>query len=254
MKSAKKNLSTRTLVLIAVAVLLFASGGFLGTRAALTIQSEKLDSEFELDHIYVQLWENDQHVGNRGDGTGSLIAYMNKKVDPGRVYEERIYARNDTGTESVSPVDQYVRLIIRKYWLDEEGNKDNTLDPTLIKLTYNNKEYNKGPWVRNDRESTTEAETYYYTSVLSGGAATAPVVNELQLDPKIIAADQLTKEAGKWVGNKQTYTYTYKYKGKYICIEAEVQALQTHNINRAIKSVWGVQNVSVSKGSLTVGQ
>ena len=45
-----------------------------------------------------------------------------------------------------------------------------------------------------------------------------------------------------------------KYDGKYICLEADVQSIQTHNPNKAIRGEWGVTNVSAADGSLTVGE
>jgi len=257
----KKHVSKRTLALIAAAVLLFASGGFMGTRSALTIQSDNLDSHFELDHIYVQLLEGHdgsyERVGKQDETGGELIAYMKENagdtighIVPGKVYDEHIAAKNETGTEEVSAVDQYLRIIVRKYWVGKDGQKDNTLDPSLIKLTYGKSEYNQGPWQKNAKESTAERETYYYTSIVKGQEQTADLFDQLQLDGKVL--EDMTVTEGDWVNGKKTYSYSYAYSGLRICIEAEVQALQTHNINKAIKSVWGVQNVSVSDGALSV--
>lgn len=261
MNGKKKHLSKRTLALLAAAVLLFVSGGFMGTRSALTIQSENMDSHFELDHIGVQLIEGHdgayEHVGKQSDTGGELIAYMKEnasdeigQITPGQIYDEHIAAVNETGSGDVSAVDQYLRIIVRKYWADENGNPDNTLDPSLIKLTYGNSEYNEGPWQKNPNESTTEREVYYYTSVLGGQAQTPDLFTQLQLDPKVL--EDMTTTESEWKNGKKIITYTYAYSGMRICIEAEVQALQTHSINRAIKSVWGVQNVSVSGGTLSV--
>lgn len=261
MNSNKKHLSKRTLALIAVAVLLFASGGFMGTRSALTIKSDNLDSHFELDHIFVQLLEGHDgtytRVGKQDEAGGELIAYMKEKssdkvgkIMPGKAYDEHIAAKNETGTEDVSAVDQYLRIIVKKYWVDKNGKKDNTLDPSLIKLSYGDSEYNEGSWQKNSNESTTERETYYYTSVLKGQEQTPDLFDQLQLDKKVL--DDMTVIESDWVNGKKSYKYVYAYSGLRICIEAEVQALQTHNINRAIKSVWGVQNVSVSNGVLSV--
>ena len=263
MNKNKKHVSKRTLALIAIAVLLFASGGFLGTRAALNITSDDLETDFILDHVGVQLLEAHdgayQRVGKEGESGGELIAYMKTNpsdeighIVPGKLYDEHIAAMNETGTEDVSPVDQYVRIVVRKYWADANGNKDNTRDPSLIKLTYGSKDYNQGSWQKNDKESTVECETYYYTSVLKAQQQTPDLFNQLQLDSKIL--DDVAVTEGDWVNGQKKYTYTYAYSGLRVCVEAEAQALQTHNINRAIKSVWGIQNVSVSGGTLTVGQ
>lgn len=267
MNKSKKHVSKRTLALITAAVLLFASGGILGTRAALNITSDDLETDFVLDHVGVQLLEAHdgayQRVGKEGESGGELIAYMKTKpsdevghIVPGNLYDEHVAALNETGTEGVSPVDQYVRIVVRKYWADKNGKKDNTRDPSLIKLTYGSQDYNQGPWQKNEKESTVECETYYYTSVLKAQQQTPDLFNQLQLDAKV--KDDVTVTESDWVisgdKKKKKYTYTYAYSGLRVCVEAEAQALQTHSINRAIKSVWGVQNVSASGGTLTVGQ
>ncbi|MFR0951708.1 MAG: hypothetical protein ACLSGK_02280 [Lachnospiraceae bacterium] len=49
-----------------------------------------------------------------------------------------------------------------------------------------------------------------------------------------------------------TITYTYKYNGNYTFhIDAEVDAVQTHNAKDAIKSAWGV-DVNVSDDETTI--
>ena len=55
-------------------------------------------------------------------------------------------------------------------------------------------------------------------------------------------------------GNKITkiYTYSYDYDNYTFYIEASVQAIQTHNVNDAIDSLWGVENVSAKNGKVTV--
>ena len=56
-----------------------------------------------------------------------------------------------------------------------------------------------------------------------------------------------TEENGKTV-----FTYRYDYDGAAFFIEADVQAIQTHNAQDAIRSQWGVYNVNVSGGTLQV--
>jgi hypothetical protein len=47
-------------------------------------------------------------------------------------------------------------------------------------------------------------------------------------------------------------TYRYDYDDFTFYIEADVQAIQTHNGTDALKSMWGVSNVSAANGTLTV--
>ena len=270
MKRGKKRPSNRTLALIAVAVLLFASGGFMGTRAQLTTFSSDFEGEFQLDHLQVHLLENGRDVcgeHNTLDGSqkvaGELIQYMNGQFKPGIAYREEIAALNGTGTEN-EPVDQFVRLSIRKYWKKPDGKKDPSMDPKLIQLTYNpnkgkewfndkkDKPFNSGAWAINDQETTPERTTYYYKTVLGGGDTTPPVVNKLKIDGKIVDNVSVSEPDDNGV-----ITYTYKYDGYIVCIEADVQAVQTHNADgeadyAAIRSIWGVENVKVSGDTLQV--
>ena len=277
------KLSKRTLALAAALVLTLTSGGILGTRASLQIFSEDYIGDFELDHLQVHLIENDVDVchNNNDDDTvhgtytgkekyhGNLVEYLGYKndthygdtaayklgtpgtVEPGRTYKEEIKARNGRD------IDQYVRLSIKKYWVDPAGNKATYLSPDLIKLTYNGKAYNTGAWQRNDKENkgSHEMETYYLTNILKGqkkAPADSPLLfNELTIDKEIVSEEHMDRQETTQ-GNKTVYTYTYDYDGYTFYIEADVQAIQTHNINDAIDSLWGVDNVSASKGRITV--
>ena len=160
---------------------------------------------------------------------------------PGRTYQEEIAALNGRD------VPQYVRLTVRKYWRGPDGSKDAHMDPALIQLTYGDKDYNDGAWQINEKESTTEAKTYYYSKVLEGNAATEPVVSQLRIDDSIVSEKNITETR-----SGDTITYSYRYDGYIACVEADVQSLQTHNANDAIESLWGVTNVSAQSGKLTV--
>ena len=262
MKIGKHLVSKRTLALACAAIVLFTFGGVMGVRAAKTapdIQSQDLEADFQLQHLGVHLYENGKWVGKRSDDNGErgkLLTYMYAdKSDEagafiaGKEYEEKIAAKNATD------VDQYLRIIIHKYWQVKTDNgfeKDTNLDPSLIKLSYNNSEYNTKSWAKNKKESTTESETYYYKSKLGAGDMTPPVVNKLVVDGKIAEGKEEIVIPAENPGDKTVIKYVYEYDGKYIALEADVQAVQTHNGNDAIKGIWGVQNVTVSNGTLSV--
>lgn len=202
------------------------------------------------------------------DGTETLGT-----VDPGRAYEEVIQARNG------QDVPEYVRLTVRKYWLkekkDEDGNtvmqngkpvmiKATELSPSLIKFSYKGKAYNDDAWSLG--ESSTESATYYYTTPLDRNADTAPLFDTLTIDKSVAPdmhmptdAELKSEEYADYVTVTETetgakvYTYSYKYDGYTFYVEADVQALQTHNAQDAIHSAWGVYNVEVQPdGSLQV--
>lgn len=259
MKNNKTKSSKRTIILTAAAAALFLIAGVIGALAAGNapdIRSDDLEADFQLQHLGVHLMENGKAVGKRSDnvqaGNGVLLSQLKGKFVPGRVYEERIAAQNRSDT------DQYVRIILKKYWQtagrDGKLVKDTELDPALIHLTYGEKAaYNTGAWAINPREHSTESDTYYYRTSLKGSdTVSADLVNRLKVDGKIvkdITEEKSANSAGQMVIKKK-----YKYDGKYICLEADVQSIQTHNPNKAIRGEWGVTNVSAADGSLTVGE
>ncbi len=294
MKFRNTTLSRRTLALLAATALLFAGGGFAGTRAALTYFSEDYTAAFELDHLHVHLIENGKdvchdknsmttvHSHDNGDAKdpkyrGNLLeeslGYSNPEGDdshystkaayklgtpgeaePGRTYKEEISARNGS-----KDIDQYVRLTIRKYWVNNAGtaeaSKNTALSPDLIRLSYNGEDFNSSAWAVNKDEHSDESDTYYLKTKLGAGKDSALLFNELTIDESIAEEGNMdVNESVKNVDGREVtvYTYTYDYNGCTFYIEADVQAIQTHNVNDAITSLWGVDNVSASNGTVTV--
>lgn len=258
MKKLKK--SVRTKLLLAAALLLMAFGTVGVTRAALTYYSEDYVAWFYLNHLHVHLLENGRDVCggvNTLDGdtkiTGELVAYMEDKLDPGRTYREEIAAQNG------SDIEQYLRLTIRRYWVDQNGNKSTALSPSMIHLTYNDPDvtdsndlYNTDVWMVNPIEHTTESDTYYYTSILPGNAKTPDLFNQLTIDKKLYTDDRYLTEETVEEDGVRIYRYTYSYDEHKFVIEATVQAIQTHNAQDAIHSQWGVYNVTVDGTTLHV--
>ena len=86
----------------------------------------------------------------------------------------------------------------------------------------------------------------YYTKALKAGKPTPALSDTLRINPSIASdVKQNVSEDGK------TITYTYKYNGYTFHIDAEVDAVQTHNAKDAIKSAWGV-DVNVSDDETTM--
>lgn len=178
-------------------------------------------------------------------------------VEPGKTYPEEIKVRNGSGEENKSDIPQYVRLTVRKYWVktDENGKrtKDTTLSPSLIKLSFGDEPYNSSKWILNESENkgSAETQTYYYKTILNGGETSAPLFDSLTINKSV--ADAYTEHVSEdKQGNKTVYTYTYDYDGYTFFVEADVQAIQTHNVNDAIGALWGVSNVSAKNGVVTV--
>ena len=237
----KNTISKKTIALFVAAAILLAGGGITGTRAVLNIYSDDQLLGFRTSDQNVSIIENGTAV------SGELLAgFKDKPITPGKKNAETIAAHNN------SSVNQFVRIVVRKYWkndkgekvtdLKEEGGKYPELD--MIRL-----DFAGGGWQKNDAETTPEREVYYYGSAVAPGSSTPDLVTGLTLDGSITQAVDKKTET---VDAGTVTTYTYKYDGWQLCIEAQAQSVQTHNASDAIKSIWGVQNVSASETSLTV--
>ena len=182
----------------------------------------------------VALLENDKVVseqtyGKTTSAEGTLLENMlpeGEKFTPGKPYEERINVKN-TGD-----IDTYVRVIITRSWqsdLDGDGEfeKDTKLAPSLIDLQL----LDDTGWIRDDStEYSDERIVLYYTKALAPEEETTDLSKAIRIDPEI-AQSVTVGEDGK---------YEYVYDGYRFCLEAEVDAVQTHNAVDAVKSAWGV--------------
>ena len=260
MKKQKKRMKvvspvmTLGLFVLAVALLLGSSIG--GTRAALTYYSETYTSRIQMYDIGVTLLENGKEISWRnyssaGDGTwdiqpGELLKEMlaeGEALALGKKYQEDLKVRN-TGT-----INEYVRVSIYKYWLDEDGKKLRDLSPDLIRLNL----VNLGTdWIVDEEAGTDERTVLYYNKLLyaegQGLSETAPFADSLIIDDSI--AKKVSQET-ETNGNYTTITTTYDYDGVSFRIEVEVDAVQEHNAEDAVWSAWG-RRVTVNDGTLSL--
>ena len=263
MKKIRRSPVVAGLLFLLAVVLLFA-GSVGGTQAALQIYSSDYISAFELDHIGITLYENGTPVSFRNYGDAAASGFTEKQDgdlvlktledDPsfqiGRKYPFVITCKN-TGT-----IDHYLRVTVYKYWVqvgeDEEfglkgwfhglsSNTEKLLDvekhsPATIHLGYNGSEgYNSSAWAKDPDSSTAERDVYYYTGILPVGGETAPLFDTLWVDSSV-AKSVITETVGSLT------TYTYAYDGYGFVVQAEADAVQTHNAKAAIRSAWGLQS------------
>ena len=246
MKKKKKSFPKKPALVLTAAALLLVGSTVGSTRAALTYYSENYSAQMNMQSIGVSLLENDKVVSSRdyvsnnewkGTSQGTLLTNLLGKDEtftPGKKYNEAISVKN-SGT-----IDTFVRVIITKSWQDEEGNKNTTLSPDLIELNF----LTDNGWQIAKDQSTTERTVLYYTKAVATGDSTPALSDTIRIKPSI--AKDVTKHVD---GN--TITYTYKYNGYTFHIDAEVDAVQTHNAKDAIKSAWGV-DVNVSDDETTM--
>ena len=250
MKKLLKSPVTSVLLFFLAAILLLGSA-VGSTRAALSYYSENYTSRVEMDNIGVSLLENGTKVSwrdysNKSDGTwneatGVLLEHMlteGEEFRPGTVYPEELAVTN-SGT-----IDQYVRVRLYKYWMDEKGNKLPDLSPDLIDLNL----VNVGTdWLIDEASATPERTVLYYKNVLAAGATTPLLSDTLSVDAMLSArVSQTTVQTG----NTTTVQTTYEYDGVQFWIEARVDAVQTHNAKDAIRSAWGCEADVSEDGTL----
>ena len=241
MKFKGTKLSKRTLALLAAAIILLGGGGTMGTRAALTATSDTYDATIELDQISVDLTENGSPVED-----GTLFAKVKEETFvPGKAYE------NTIGVENSGTAPEYVRVIVRKYWTvkdEKKSEETKELKSEWIELKADSK------WTAVESDNN-EYAVYYYPDPINPDDGNVDLFSSIRINEKVLtegkkimigdneyATDEAAKDAAK-DGDKITYTYTYD--GYQFVVEAEAQAVQTHNAADAIKSIWGVDAASV---------
>ena len=247
MKKKKKSFPKKSALLLTASALLLIGSTVGSTRAALTYYSENYSAQIEMQNIGVSLLENGNVVSsqdftskNQKEVTnGELLTGLlgkDEKFAPGKKYKEELSVQNSGN------IDTFVRVILTKSWQDKEGKKNTTLSPDLIELNF----LTANGWVVANQQTTDERTVLYYTKAVKAGDTTPALSDTLRIDPKIATEVEKTVK-------DNTITYTYKYGDYTFHIDAEVDAVQTHNAKDAIKSAWGVDvNVSDDETSLSL--
>ena len=211
------------LVILAVGLLVIGASSVGATRAAMTYQ--KLDTlEFGTASIGVQAI---------GDVSGDTLTFpaieqeIKEKgaIELGKNYEENVSIFNNSKTDT--GYSEYVRVVVRKTWLNGNDEKDMTLDPRLINVTV------AEGWMKNDAESTWEQEVYYFKSPLACGD-TKPFITGVKIDGTV--ATVVNRAV-----TETTIVNEYVYNGQYANISLQVDAVQTNNAVDAIYGAWGVK-------------
>lgn len=225
MKFKGTKLSKRTVALLAAAVVMLGSGGVLGTRAIPQITADApYDAQIELNDVEVQLLENGEPVGTDEELTEEkLFTALEGKAEPGMPYDDVVSVANN----GAAP--EYVRVIVRKYWTNPKGEKDKKLTPELIELK------TADGWV--DEPGPSDETTIYYLTSPLAVEGKKDLFTGVRVNESV--AEERTKTETK-DGTRTTITYIYTYDGYKFNIEAEVQSVQTHSSEKALKSLWGI--------------
>lgn len=219
-KLVGSTLSTVALFAIAAALII---GGAVGvTKAAPTYVSNNYRAEVEVPDLGTALVENGEDVGDEG-----LLQGITGNVKPGKKYDEVLAVRNTRNS------DEYVRVTVRKYWTDKDGNKLRDRDTDLIDLEFDT----TGGWTIDDGSTTDERTVLYYAHVLPVGRTSDPFTKSLTISkdlPVLVTQEREEVDGGTVI------TTTYTYDDVLFVVEADVDAVQTHSPVEAILSAWGV--------------
>lgn len=248
----KKKIWTRPALLLSLSAVLLLLSTVGSTRAALTYYSQDYAIDVQIQSIGVSLLENGTVVSSRDyldqgtdgfveGGSGELLkdrfgtGENQERLVPGKPYSEVLSVRNS------GAIDEYVRVIVTRSW--QKQNADGTwvkatdLDPSLIGLDLDWAE--KNGWLRDSGAvgSDKERTVLYYSRPVAPGGETPAICSKLCLSGTLMDAydtEETPAEGGTII------TTTYRYNGYKFVLEAEVDAVQTHNAEDAIKSAWGV--------------
>lgn len=236
-RASRRNYVTYALFFLAAVMLLGSAVG--STRAALTYRSDNYMKEISVSQIGVTLLENGETVSsrdydkdewkvstNRGGAytSGELFKNLLKKDETlalNKKYDEKLAVKN-SGT-----IDEYVRVRIYKYWM-QNGKKITSLSPDLIDLNL----VNKDTWIPNP-DNTRECTELYHKGILNSGSVTKEFADTVRISEKV-AAEVEQQQNGNIIKT------VYKYDGVEFHVDVEVDAVQTHNAQDAIRSAWGV--------------
>lgn len=268
-----------TLALFVAAAVLLCISGIGSAQAALTYFSEDYVTHVEMKSIGVTLLENDARVAwrdylseNNWDETdtqlpdevpfatpgdeetasdyvyvyrgaeGRLLEHMiapDDQLKPGVAYNEQLKVQN-TGS-----INQFVRVTVTKYWVDETGAKRTDVSPSLIELNLVN---TNGAWLVDEAATTPERTVLYYSRMLAPGETSDLFADGLTINKAV--SNRVTQTESATDGGT-IVTTTYDYDGLTFCVEACVEAVQDHNAQDAAKSAWGA-NVVVSGDRLSL--
>lgn len=221
-RKSKKSLNIKPVALLAVAAVLLIGSTVGSTQAALTYYSDNYSAQVTVSNIDIALLENGTET------TGTLLQSIDQEsFKVGQVYDEELSVKN-TGA-----IDTYVRVILTKSWQDANGVKNTSLSPELIELVT----VNGNGWVEDTAAATDERTVLYYTNPLKKGETSPICTDTIGIDSAVTSKVNETRTTD---ANGTTITYTYAYNGYTFNVEAEVDAVQTHNAEAAIKSAWGV--------------
>ena len=222
----------RPLMVFAAGLLIVAGSSVGATRAALTYSAEGEEVNYSTSTMSVQLLQNEKGISEK-----RLQLPEDFKI--GQKFDEDLTVKNT----SKGNYDEFIRVTVKKSWMEKELNlidvptvktiksgddsykKDTLLDPNNIELGI------EPGWIIDDE--TEEQVVYYYTKPVPKDKA-VKLINSIKINNAVW--DDIT------VWQDDNYLWNdYHYDDKYVSIEVQADAVQTHNAEEAMLGAWGVK-------------
>ena len=221
----------RPLMVFAAGLLIVAGSSVGATRAALTYSAEGEEVNYSTSTMAVKLLQNGDYMSERFQ--------LPEEFKIGQKFDEDLTVKNT----SEGNYDEYIRVTVKKSWMKKPGilPEEPTVkvirrgDSTLLKdteLNPNNIELGIEPgWIIDD--VTEEQVVYYYTKPVPKDEA-VKLINSIKINNAVW--DDIT------VWQDDNYLWNdYHYDDKYVSIEVQADAVQTHNAEEAMLGAWGVK-------------
>lgn len=235
------------LIIINIWVLLFKKTD--KTIYQTLLNKYKADTEYsrsvEVPGIGLEILENGKMVAY---GTGSEHTYgtiLNELIPSeglifGKKYIPNISIKNNGG------INEYIRVIIQKFWADENGKIDNTLDSSLIKINISNND----DWLIDKEIGTSGRIVLYYRKPVKVSEETPKFIESIQIDPSVINKVNFKTEQAE--DGSTIVTSNMLYNNKKVVIQIEASSVQEHNAVEAIYDEWRRKVEIDSNGILTL--
>lgn len=172
-----------------VLVLAITTGG---TYAVFQADGEDVTSEMTTSTLDISL-----------EGDNSQIQFGN--LVAGQTIPKQLSVKN------TKEATLYTRIIIKKYWLTNKGDKDYNTTSTNIKLNYNQKQ-----WLKEYDDG--EEIVLYYKNALAENQKTENFLESITIPNDLGNADQ----------------------GKKFVLDIKIDAIQSYNVKQAMLDQWGV--------------
>ncbi len=233
------------LIVLAAGIILVGASSVGATRAAKVYQSNTETADFSTASLSVDLQEKQGEKYVSVDGKDTLkFTNLSSDFHIGEKYDENVRVVNN----STGEYDEYVRVTVKKSWVDSDGKKITKLDPDLIKFSV------ADGWFEdvsnNTSDKTKEKSVFYYKRpIVYGDGNAVDFLTNVKIDNDLLkyASTITTKEEGEYtiIENK------YKYNDYSFNVEIKVDAVQTHNAKDAILGAWGIDAEVSGDGTIT---